>query len=400
MTSMNSANNEHKTRTNGDNEDLEPGNLLHADHKPRLLLMGLKRYVTDVLLDTRSISDRDPQEWEIVDIERGFPQDGASRNPVPGNHHDDPQRGYAVSDALRTIFPLLIPILSSFMDFQVWDLPGQIDYLDPDFDAESIFGGVGAMIWVLDAIDNYMEPVSRLTETILHLQHSYPDIKYSVFIHKVDSLTEDFRDDTMRDVRQRITDDLYDAGLENPPITYYGTSIYDHSIFEAFSKVMQGLVPQLPTFEALLNTVSANCRFEKAYLFDVYSKVYIASDTTPVDMKAYELCADLIDIIVDMSEVYGWDRGQDQQETDRSQAVAAPSAESFVSNIKGYHLYLKEINRSALRAQVRQGFRLTIYRNLSFIGISKYSDFEISKVLVDQNMQAFQDTLLKVFPRG
>ena len=237
-------------------------------------------------------------------------------------------------------------VLSSFMDFQVWDLPGQIDYLDPDFDAESIFGGVGAMIWVLDAIDNYMEPVSRLTETILHLQHSYPDIKYSVFIHKVDSLTEDFRDDTMRDVRQRITDDLYDAGLENPPITYYGTSIYDHSIFEAFSKVMQGLVPQLPTFEALLNTVSASCRFEKAYLFDVYSKVYIASDTTPIDMKAYELCADLIDIIVDMSEVYGWDRGKDQQETDPSKAVASQSAESFVSNIKGYHLYLKEINRS------------------------------------------------------
>ena len=234
------------------------------------------------------------------------------------------------------------------MDFQVWDLPGQIDYLDPDFDAESIFGGVGAMIWVLDAIDNYMEPVSRLTETILHLQHSYPDIKYSVFIHKVDSLTEDFRDDTMRDVRQRITDDLYDAGLENPPITYYGTSIYDHSIFEAFSKVMQGLVPQLPTFEALLNTVSASCRFEKAYLFDVYSKVYIASDTTPIDMKAYELCADFIDIIVDMSEVYGWDRGNDQQEANPSKGVAAPSAESFVSNIKGYHLYLKEINRSAL----------------------------------------------------
>ena len=246
------------------------------------------------------------------------------------------------------------------MDFQVWDLPGQIDYLDPDFDAESIFGGVGAMIWVLDAIDNYMEPVSRLTETILHLQHSYPDIKYSVFIHKVDSLTEDFRDDTMRDVRQRITDDLYDAGLENPPITYYGTSIYDHSIFEAFSKVMQGLIPQLPTFEALINTVSASCRFEKAYLFDVYSKVYIASDTTPIDMKAYELCADLIDIIVDMSEVYGWDRGTDQQEAaDSAKGIAAPSAESFVSNIKGYHLYLKEINRSGSLSLHRKEFHPT-----------------------------------------
>lgn len=31
------------------------------------------------------------------------------------------------------------------------------------------------------------------------------------------------------------------------------TSIYDHSIFEAFSKVVQKLIPQLPVMENLLN---------------------------------------------------------------------------------------------------------------------------------------------------
>ena len=244
------------------------------------------------------------------------------------------------------------------MDFQVWDMPGQIDYLDPGFDAESIFGGVGAMIWVLDAVDNYMEPVGRLTETILHLQHSYPDIKYTVFIHKVDSLTEDFRDDTVRDITQRITDDLFDAGLENPPISYYGTSIYDHTIFEAFSRVMQGLVPQLPTFEALLDTISANCRFEKVYLFDVFSKVYIASDTTPFSSRAYELCSDFIDIIVDLSEVYGWTRDVDGKESELYKTLESQSAESFVCNIKGYHLYLREINRFVLRKSLFIGFKI------------------------------------------
>ena len=231
------------------------------------------------------------------------------------------------------------------MDFQVWDLPGQMDFLDPSFDTDSVFGGVGAMVWVLDAIDNYMEPIGRLTDTILHLTRSYPDIKYTVFIHKTDSLTEDFKDDTIRDITQRINDDLYDAGLENPPISFYGTSIYDHSIYEAFSKVMQGLVPQLPTFEALLTTIYANCHFEKVYLFDVLSKIYIASDTTPSDDKAYELCSDYIDIIVDLSEVYGWERKQENgDDADQRVPVSPPTAESFVSNIKGYHLYLREIN--------------------------------------------------------
>lgn len=240
-------------------------------------------------------------------------------------------------------------MFSSFMDFQVWDLPGQIDYLDPSFDADSIFGGVGAMIWVLDAQDNYMEAIGRLTETILHLQQSYAEIKYSVFIHKTDSLTDDFRQDTVQEILQRIQDDLYDAGLENPPIAFYPTSIYDHSIFEAFSKVIQGLVPQLPTFEALLNTIAASCGFEKVYLFDVLSKIYIASDTKPVHLQAYELCSDFVDVIVDLSEVYGWDREtREDGETARAKDIGAQNAESFVGNIKGYNLYLREINTYVL----------------------------------------------------
>ena len=200
------------------------------------------------------------------------------------------------------------------------------------------------MIWVLDAQDDYLEPIGRLTETILHLQQTYPDIKYSVFIHKTDSLTDDFREDTVRDIIQRITDDLFDNGLENPPVSFYPTSIYDHSIFEAFSKVMQALVPQLPTLEALLNTIAASCKFEKVYLFDVLSKIYIASDTTPVDMAAYELCSDYIDVIMDLSEVYGWDR-EDEEDTERAKDIRAQSAESYVSGIRGYNLYLKEINK-------------------------------------------------------
>ena len=45
-----------------------------------------------------------------------------------------------------------------------------------------------------------------------------------------------------------------DAGLENAiDLSFYLTSIYDHSIFEAFSKVVQKLIPQLPTLENMLN---------------------------------------------------------------------------------------------------------------------------------------------------
>lgn len=117
-------------------------------------------------------------------------------------------------------------------------------------------------------------------------------------------------------------------------LSFYLTSIYDHSIFEAFSKVVQKLIPQLPTLENLLNIfISVRCfllftlfnyikkclfsnkypffyvlqhsGIEKAFLFDVVSKIYIATDSSPVDMQSYELCCDMIDVVIDVSCIYG-----------------------------------------------------------------------------------------------
>ncbi|MCJ1301754.1 hypothetical protein MMC08_004555 [Hypocenomyce scalaris] len=327
-----------------------------AEHKPRLLLMGQKRSgkssISNVVFHKMA-----PTETLFIEATTAIKKDA----------------------------------MHSFMEFQVWDLPGQIDYLDPSFDAEGIFGGVGAMIWVLDAQDEYLGPIVNLVETILHLQQTYPDIKYAVFIHKVDSLTDDFRFDTIRDINQRITDELMDAGLENPPVSFYPTSIFDHSIFEAFSKVIQVLVPQLPTLEALLSTVAASCKMDKVYLFDVLSKIYIASDTSPVDMAAYELCSDWIDTIVDMSEIYAYQRAEEEEEeeeegdrlTRREKDVRAQSAESTVGGLKGNSLYLKEINTY-----------------LCLIGVSNEPRFEMEKPLIDRNVQVFQDSLLEVSARN
>ena len=48
-----------------------------------------------------------------------------------------------------------------------------------------------------------------------------------------------------------------------------------------------------------------NSGIEKAFLFDVVSKIYIATDSSPVDMQSYELCCDMIDVVIDISCIYG-----------------------------------------------------------------------------------------------
>lgn len=67
--------------------------------------------------------------------------------------------------------------------------------------------------------------------------------------------------ETQRDIHQRATDDLSDAGFDDVCLSFYLTSIYDYSIFEAFSKVVQKLIPQLPKIENLLNIFIAVSAF-------------------------------------------------------------------------------------------------------------------------------------------
>lgn len=60
---------------------------------------------------------------------------------------------------------------------------------------------------------------------------------------------------------------------------------------------------------SLINTlhVLQHSGIEKAFLFDVVSKIYIATDSSPVDMQSYELCCDMIDVVIDVSCIYGWE---------------------------------------------------------------------------------------------
>ncbi|CAD6500807.1 BgTH12-06513 [Blumeria graminis f. sp. triticale] len=253
----------------------------------------------------------------------------------------------------------------SFMDFQVWDFPGQIDFLDSSFDLDAIFGEIGALIWVIDAQDDYLEAIARLNSTFLNLQPHYPQVNIEVFIHKVDGLSDDYKLDVQRDIVQRIQDELSDNGIENAQINFHLTSIYDHSIFEAFSKVIQKLIPHLSTLEALLNNLCCSSGFEKCYLFDVLSKIYVATDSSPIDMPSYEICSDFIDVIVDLAEIYGWQRPQDYinklegppWNKPLKDQVACPEVEACcVINDGKRPIVLREVNKYlALVAVAREG---------------------------------------------
>lgn len=279
---------------------------------------------------------------------------------------------------------------SSFMDFQVWDFPGQIDIFEnPNYDIDAIFSEIGALIWVIDAQDDYLEAVARLNATILTLQRTYPNINIEVFIHKVDGLSDDYKLDIQRDITIRIQDELSDHGIENAPVTFHLTSIYNHSIFEAFSRVIQKLIPRLGILEGILTNLCRTCRFEKAYLFDVLSKIYIATDSTPADMASYEICSDYIDVIIDITEVYGsWARPESHRAKLEGEPWNAPLEDQVACPCAESCMLLHDSSRPIMLREVD--------RYLALVAIMKEDSYE-KMPLVNMNVEAVVQGLKEFF---
>ena len=206
---------------------------------------------------------------------------------------------------------------NSLVQFQIWDFPGDFQFTDQIalgdqiLTEEQIFRNCQALVFVLDAQDDpYTDALQKLHETIVRANKYNPNIFFEVFIHKVDGdlfLSDEQKVDCQRDTHEQIYAELRERDLDHIQVEFQLTSIYDHSVFEAFSKVVQKLIPHLDHMERLMDILISTCNIEKAFLFDVVSKIYIATDSNPVDMQSYELCSDMIDVVIDISCIYGLD---------------------------------------------------------------------------------------------
>ena len=228
---------------------------------------------------------------------------------------------------------------SSFVQFEVWDFPGHVDTASAAVKPEVTFGGCCALVWVIDAQDDFSEALQRLQATIVTAHRVNPNIAIEIFLHKVDSFSEEQRHECQREIQSQLAEELTAAKVQSAKISFQQTSIYDHSVFEAFSTVVQQLIPQLSTLENLLDLLVASSHIEKVRfasprprrasapppgfaptppsahpplsLAGVHLRRdledFIATDSSPVDMQSYELCADMIDVVIDISCIYGGD---------------------------------------------------------------------------------------------
>eukprot|EP00828_Plagiopyla_frontata_P009258 TRINITY_DN14763_c0_g1_i4.p1 TRINITY_DN14763_c0_g1~~TRINITY_DN14763_c0_g1_i4.p1 ORF type:complete len:253 (-),score=51.44 TRINITY_DN14763_c0_g1_i4:53-811(-) len=232
----------------------------------------------------------------------------------------------------------------------------------------------GALIYVLDvSTEPYSEALKYLSQTIIFMQQTNPKIYYHVFLHKIDAdnlALEEKKNDVLNNIKEAISEELELNGHKSINISYHLTTIYDCSLIECFSKVTHKVIAQQPYLQTLLDSLLTNCKMEKVFLFEVVSKLYIATDQQPIEITNFAICTEMIDVFIDISYIYG-----------QSQIPLAydDQAQAIIKLTDGTVLILKEVEKY-----------------LALICIIKEADYD-RPFLIDYNIEVFKEGLKQLF---
>lgn len=260
--------------------------------------------------------------------------------------------------------------LRSLGDYVFEEIPGQQDMMSIDADLTSLFHGVSSVVYVIDSQDEYLLALQNVVQVIEQGHKVNPSIHFEILVHKIDGLNDEFRLDTKRDIIQRINDDLVDIGTYDADITYYMTSIFDQSIIEAFSRIVQKLVPELSSLTQMLDFFCESTDVEKAFLFDDVTRLYIATDSSPVDPESCEVCSDFISISKELGSLY--------------ESSSSPKPKT---------------NREFSLSRLQNGTLIMLadmFNGLLLVGLST-TEVPMQTVLTQFNMEMFRNGMKKIY---
>lgn len=262
-----------------------------------------------------------------------------------------------------------------YTKFSILDFPGSFEIAHMTSLEKRYLQSCSMLICVIDAQDEpYNKAIEKFIQTQTEVYSLNPQCLFEVFIHKIDGdmfVNEEVKLEVQGEISDSIRFDTTERSLPEP--SFHLTSIYDLSIFEALSKVVQKITPQVSYFINMLDVLMNHCRLDKIYVFDVITKLYIATDSTPVDLISYELCSDMIDVVIDVSCIYGI-----ESEENYNKAFDDKST-SVIKLDTGMTLYLREVEHL-----------------LALVCLVKEDNFD-RQHLIDYNINCFKEGARKIF---
>lgn len=178
----------------------------------------------------------------------------------------------------------------------LWDCGGQYRFYESYFDSQrdTIFRNVEVLIYVFDIDSGDLENDISLFDGILDaMEQSSPDASIFVLIHKMDLYNEAEREKAFT---ERAA--LIQSRSSQFKMKCFATSIWDETLYRAWSAIVYSLIPNVKILEQQLNDFCTICDADEIVLFEKATFLVISHisklEETKYDSHRFERISNII----------------------------------------------------------------------------------------------------------
>jgi len=149
----------------------------------------------------------------------------------------------------------------------LWDCGGQDAFYESYFerDRETIFRSVEILIYVFDIeSDEPEKDFDHYAGVLEAIEENSPDARVFVLIHKMDLVAPEERDAIFADRRGLVED--HSRGIGS--LQCFGTSIWDETLYRAWSSIVTNLIPNIEALRSHLDTFCTVSDADEVVLFE------------------------------------------------------------------------------------------------------------------------------------
>ncbi|TFK30090.1 rraga protein [Coprinopsis marcescibilis] len=159
----------------------------------------------------------------------------------------------------------------------LWDCGGQDAFMDNYLTTQraTIFQKVGVMIYVFDVESREMnKDLEYYRDCLEGLRQFSPEAAVFLLVHKIDLVRQSKRE-TFDKKRQELIENSAGTAIE-----VFGTSIYDESLYKAWSNIVHTLIPNANVLAKHLSTFAQACSATEVVLFERTTFLVIATSSS------------------------------------------------------------------------------------------------------------------------
>lgn len=177
----------------------------------------------------------------------------------------------------------------------LWDCGGQDAFMENYFESQrdQIFRGVEVLIYVFDIeSQDRKKDIDNFTSCLDAIKQGSKNAHIFALIHKMDLIHKE--DERMKLFEERAAE--LRKISEPLRVTCFGTSIWDETLYKAWSSIVYALVPNVDILESNLDKLCRLCQADEIVMFEKATFLVISHATHRAheDVHRYEKISNII----------------------------------------------------------------------------------------------------------